>query len=93
MKPSPDHPRRHGTHDTPQAALGEESRVKRGTIASFRRYLNEKYAYSEPHKYGRYQQRSREYGDYLYHQDRNKFNVELQEALAGNEEYHDWERP
>ena len=67
--------------------------VKRGTIASFRRYLNEKYAYSEPHKYERYHQRSREYGDYLYHQDRNKFNVELQEALAGNEEYHDWERP
>lgn len=67
--------------------------LKRGTLASFRRYLNEKYAHSEPHKHERFHQKTREYGDYLYNQDRAKFDVELREALAGNEEYSDWVRP
>lgn len=71
----------------------ETLRVKRGTLASFRRYLNEKYANSEPHKHERFRQQTREYGDYLYHQDRAKFDVELREALAGNEECSDWIRP
>lgn len=73
--------------------LTDTKAFKRGTLASFRRYLNEKYANSEPHKHERFHQQTREYGDYLYYQDRAKFDVELGEALAGNEEYRDWVRP
>lgn len=64
------------------------AKMKRGTIKKFREYLNRKFAMSEKHtggRSGRYQQKTRLYGDYLYHQDRWQFNVELQYALAGND--------
>lgn len=57
--------------------------MKRGTIKAFREYLNAKFAGSDPHRHEAFHQRTRGYGDYLYHQDRYKFNVELGEALAG----------
>ena len=48
------------------------------TRAEYRRLLNEldtKVRYRN----NRYQQRSRKYGDYLYHQDREKFEVDYAE--------------
>jgi hypothetical protein len=70
--------------------------MKRGLIKSFREYLNAKFAGSN-HRHnagGRhhYEQKTRGYGDYLYHQDRAKFDVELADALAGTE-HKDWRKP
>lgn len=56
--------------------------VKRGAIKAFREHLNRQYAGSENHRHERFQQRTRGYGDYLYRQDREKFNVELAEWLT-----------
>lgn len=56
-------------------------RIKRGTLKAFREHLNALCAAARPHRNYRYHQLSRGYGDYLYHQDREKFNVELAEAL------------
>jgi hypothetical protein len=60
--------------------------MKRGTIKAFREYLN---AQAEGHDYshrnGPYHQVSRKYGDYLYHQDRDKFMWELNDALQGKQ--------
>lgn len=63
--------------------MTDKTKMKRGTIKAFREYLNKKYAGSDPHKHEQYHQRTRGYGDYLYHQDRWKFDVELGEALNG----------
>jgi hypothetical protein len=69
--------------------------MKRGTIKSFREYLNAKFAGSVKHHNHcndrRFQQKTRGYGDYLYFQDRAKFDVELQDALAGRAGYDDWQ--
>lgn len=59
----------------------------RGAIKAFREYLNAKFADSANWRNGAYHQRTRGYGDYLYHQDRFKFDVELQDALFGATEY------
>lgn len=59
--------------------------MKRGTIKAFREYLNKKYPRSDGvHRNASFVQRSREYGDYLYSQDREQFNLYLAEALSGN---------
>lgn len=76
-----------------RSATGSEVKLPRGTIKSFREYLNAKFAGCEPHWHGGFRQRTRGYGDYLYHQDRAMFNVDLGEALAGVESYKDWKRP
>jgi len=55
----------------------------KGTIKAFREYLNKKFKETDPHKHERFHQRTRGYGDYLYHQDRWKFDLELSEALKG----------
>lgn len=55
--------------------------VKRGDIKRFREYLNKLSDGSENHKHGRYHQKTRKYGDYMYHQDREKFDVDMQEWL------------
>jgi hypothetical protein len=73
-------------------------RLPRGTIKSFREYLNVKFAMGTKHQHDggghhRYQQKKRAYGDYLYHQDRGKFDAELADALAGHQSYTDWQRP
>ncbi len=43
------------------------------TRAAFRKMLNETVAM--PHRNGVYRQRTRQYGDYLWHQDRAQFEV------------------
>lgn len=58
---------------------------------AFRRWLNERYPtnFSDPtkatlrHKNGAYEQRKREYGDYLWFQDRETFNRLKAEYEAG----------
>lgn len=52
------------------------------TKKAFRSFLNKIDEESNNpinHKHGRYQQRKRLYGDYLYHQDREKFEVTYKE--------------
>lgn len=53
----------------------------RGTIKAFREHFNGEFAGGKKHKNGVYTQRVRGYGDYLYYQDREKFNFELAAAL------------
>lgn len=60
----------------------DQGAMKRGTIKAFREHLNRQYAGGENHRHERFQQRTRGYGDYLYRQDREKFNVELAEWLT-----------
>lgn len=59
--------------------------MKRGTIKAFREYMNQKCAGGTKHVHGAYHQTSRGYGDYLYYQDRAKFDVELAEAIEKKE--------
>ena len=55
--------------------------LSKPTKKAFREYLN-KIAENEPrHRNYRYQQRTRPYGDYLYAQDREKFNADYQDWL------------
>lgn len=58
--------------------------AKRGARKAFREFLNELGRSGKNHRNGRYQQRTRGYGDYLYAQDREKFDVEFAEAMSGN---------
>jgi len=64
--------------------------MKRGTIRKFREYLNAKYSGSANWKHNRFHQSSREYGDYLYHQDRAMFDVYLNDALNGGDKFSDF---
>jgi len=76
------------------AYLWEDDSMKRGTIKSFREYLNAKFRFDLANwRNNQFRQVSREYGDYLYHQDREMFNVCLEDALAGKGDYADWKRP
>jgi hypothetical protein len=57
--------------------------AKMKTKKEFREYLNSLNDPSvNPHKNGKYQQRTRRYGDYLYHQDRDKFEATYREWLT-----------
>lgn len=68
--------------------------VKRGTMKSFREYLNAKHRMNLANwRNSRFRQVSREYGDYLYYQDRVMFDACLRDALAGDQLYADWKRP
>jgi hypothetical protein len=49
---------------------------------AFREWMNREYADSATHRHHQYAQRTRGYGDYLYFQDREKFEVEYVEWLA-----------
>ena len=49
------------------------------TKKMFREYLNKLAEDSPLHRNGRYHQSKRGYGDYLYFQDREKFNVDFEE--------------
>lgn len=55
--------------------------MKRGDIKRFRDFLNSQDVGDSKHRHLNFQQRTRKYGDYLYHQDRDKFNMELAEWL------------
>lgn len=57
--------------------------VKRIDIARYRNYLNFTHT-GIKHRNGRFQQRTRAYGDYLYHQDRDKFIADMCAWLPGN---------
>lgn len=48
----------------------------------YRKHLNETCADGTLHKNGRYEQKTRPYGDYLYYQDREKFEVDFKEWSA-----------
>ena len=57
--------------------------VKRGDIARYRNYLN--YIHTgQKHRNGRYRQTKRQYGDYLYRQDRDKFMADMCQWLASS---------
>jgi hypothetical protein len=56
-------------------------KAKRGDIKRFREFLNEQSISAPKHRHNRFHQASRQYGDYLYHQDREKFMVEMAEWL------------
>lgn len=55
----------------------------RGAVKAFREYLNATCAEGPKHRERQFHQRTRGYGDYLYAQDRERFDVELDEALVG----------
>jgi hypothetical protein len=63
--------------------LSSEPVVKRGARKAFREFLNVTYRDSQKHRHNLYHQRTREYGDYLYSQDRDMFNVEFYLAMEG----------
>lgn len=60
--------------------------MKKGTIKAFKNYLNEKYKGAK-HKNYQYRQTKREYGDYLYNQDRVMFDENLRTALIEDTEF------
>jgi len=51
------------------------------TKKAFREFLNRESEGQPKHRHFRYQQRTRPYGDYLYAQDREKFNFDYQQWL------------
>ncbi len=57
--------------------------AKRGARKAFREHLNVSCRGIPKHRHNRYQQKTREYGDYLYHQDRDMFEVEFDLAMEG----------
>lgn len=59
-----------------------EKKLKHGDIKRFRLWLNFKHASTAKHRHRGYHQDTREYGDYLYGQDRDKFQTEMLEWLA-----------
>lgn len=54
---------------------------KKSTKKAFREYLNNMF-YGNKYKNGKYGQRKRDYGDYLYKQDPIMFNVNYQQWLT-----------
>ncbi len=56
---------------------------KKLTKKAFRGYLN-KTCKGMKHKHNQFHQLKREYGDYLYYQDRVKFNANYEEWLKEN---------
>jgi len=59
--------------------------IPRGKIREFREHLNTLCSKSRGYRNFNYRQRTRAYGDYLYHQDRDKFMVELREWLTASQ--------
>ena len=51
------------------------------TRKEFREWLNRDFAEEPKHRNYRFQQRTRPYGDYLWFQDREKFEADYQEHL------------
>lgn len=61
-----------------------ETKAPRGSVKAFKAHLNAISANSAKHVHGRFHQISRPYGDYLYAQDREKFNVDMAQWLVGS---------
>jgi hypothetical protein len=57
--------------------------IQPGDIKAFREFLNRQPGPN--HRNGRFRQKNRPYGEYLYYQDRERFLVELCEWLAKNQ--------
>lgn len=57
--------------------------AKRGARKAFREWLNATYGTDAEYRNGRYRQRTRPYGDYVYAQDREMFEHEFAEAMRG----------
>jgi len=53
----------------------------RGVIKQYREHLNALDVGDSKHRHLCYHQKTRKYGDYLYHQDRERFMVELDEWI------------
>lgn len=53
--------------------------MKHVTKKKFREYLNDLYKDSSNYVNGRYAQRKRAYGDYLYFHDREMFDIEFEQ--------------
>ena len=62
--------------------------MKRGDIKRFREHLNSQDVGDSKHRHRNYRQRTRLYGDYLYAQDREKFDMELAEWLKDAPKHH-----
>jgi len=62
--------------------------IPRGAIQRFRAYLNQQDTSGHPHRHLSFQQRVRLYGDYLYHQDRDRFMMELRQWISQNKMGH-----
>lgn len=62
------------------------------TKKQFRQYLNNKYGVdTQKWGNGNYAARKRAYGDYLYNQDREMFNIEYAKFMNNNELPENWE--
>lgn len=61
-------------------------KIKRGDVARFRAWLNYEHAGERKHQHGRFKQKIRQYGDYLYSQDHDKFMAEMCEWLPTRKE-------
>lgn len=59
--------------------------MKRGTRKAFRNYLNTQFKGEPNHRHKRFRQLKRGYGDYLYFQDREKFEYELLYGMDGQQ--------
>lgn len=73
--------------------MNASTKPPRGAIKAFREYLNAKHADGVKHKHGSYHQKKRGYGDYIYNQDRERFDVELAQALNGDPLFADFVFP
>ena len=62
--------------------MSVEREILRGAIRRYRDLLNRLDVGDSKHMHLCYRQRTRKYGDYLYHQDLDRFMVELKEWLA-----------
>lgn len=69
--------------DSNNVIENNQTNIPRGAVRRYREHLNTLCG-DNKHKHNRYQQRTRKYGDYLYHQDRERFIVELLEWLKNN---------
>lgn len=63
-------------------STGPATAIPRGAIKRYREHLNRQTAGEPNWRHRRFGQRTRNYGDYLYAQDRDKFMMELREWLA-----------
>ncbi len=65
--------------------MTDTAKLPRGAIKRFREHLNTVCATGPQYRNGRYEQKTRPYGDYLYHQDRDKFFVEMEICIDKGE--------
>ncbi len=68
------------------------TKYPKGTIKAFRKYLNKQFPVAtSPYKNNHYGNKKRNYGDYLYTQDRDMFDMNLNRAVRGDEDFKDFD--